>query len=94
MTTFIRAHGECNRRQRMITSPRDLIPPLVYPAVRVCRTPAFVFSIGMRLITIRYFDLIYLDERSKTGNDDYLKKKISFRSREHPVTFLKKTTNG
>jgi hypothetical protein len=49
------AHGGCDRSTGMLTPPRHLIPPLVFPEVRVCSVLGFVFPTGfMRLITFRY----------------------------------------
>jgi hypothetical protein len=42
-------------RQGMLTPPRHLIPPLVYPEVSVCHILRFVFSTGLtKLMTVRY----------------------------------------
>jgi hypothetical protein len=42
-------------RQGMLTPPRHLIPPLVYPEVRVCTILKFLFPTWlMRLMTVRY----------------------------------------
>jgi hypothetical protein len=42
-------------QQEMLTPPKHLIPPLVYPEVRVCSVLGFVFPTSfMRLITVRY----------------------------------------
>jgi hypothetical protein len=34
-------------RQGMLTPPRHLIPPLLYPEIRVCPILKFVFPIGL-----------------------------------------------
>jgi hypothetical protein len=51
-------------RQGMLTPPRHLIPPLVFPEVRVCSILGFVFPTGfMRLITFRYlcYFILFMD---------------------------------
>ena len=45
-------------QQGMLTPPRHLIPPLVYPGPRICLTLVFVFYLGLTiLITVRYLCL-------------------------------------
>ena len=56
------AHGECDRcrtcQQGMLTPPRHLIPPLVYPGVHVCHALIlYFFFLITRLITARYLCL-------------------------------------
>ena len=48
------AHGGCDRSTGD-ASPRHLIPPFVFPGVRVCQTLVFAFYLGLTiLITVRY----------------------------------------
>jgi hypothetical protein len=49
-------HGGSDRSKGVVnTRPRYLIPPLVYPVVRVCPIVYFVFYVGLNwLITVLY----------------------------------------
>jgi hypothetical protein len=54
-------------QQLMLIPPRHLIPPLVYPEVRVCLFLGFVFPVGVtRLITVCY--LCYFIQNSEVNN--------------------------
>jgi hypothetical protein len=51
-------------QQGMLTPPSHLIPPLVYPKVRVCLFPKFIFPTGfMRLIQCSFFMLFYENDQ-------------------------------